>query len=193
MSKWFKVSLVGLLVFGAVAVLMSGIAFAQDDTNLAPNKALPHPGGRGFGRGLGGQVGLEAAADALGMTTEELSAELWAGNTLADIAGEKGVDLVELHETVQAAVQAEMEAAKVEKEAAMRETLDQALDNGTITQDHYDWLIEGLDNDYIPGFGFGRGSSRGGRGGFRGGGQFGGRGQFGQPGFAPQFNPAGGV
>jgi hypothetical protein len=186
MSKWFKVGLVGLLVFGAVAVLMTGIAFAQDDTTPAAEMAHPGPGGRGFGRLLGGQAGLEAAADALGMTAEELSAQLWAGKTLAEIAEDKGVDLVELHETVQAAVQSEMEVLQAEKAEAMREAFGQALENGTITQDHYDWLIEGLDNDYIPGPGFGD------RGRFRGGFQGRGLRDFGQPGFAPQLDPSGG-
>jgi len=187
MSKWFKVGLVGLLVFGALAVLMTGMAFAQDDTTPAAEMAFSHPGGKGPGRGLGGQVGLEAAAEALGMTAEELSAELWAGKTLAEIAEGKGVDLVELHETVQAAVQAEMEVLRARKVEAMREAFGQALENGTITQDHYDWLIEGLDNDYIPGFGFGD------RGRFRGGFQGQGLRDFGQPGFAPQLDPSGGA
>jgi hypothetical protein len=179
MSKWFKISLVGLLVFGAVAVLISGIAFAQDDTTPAPDTALPHLEGKGFDRGLGGQVGLEAAANALGMTTEELSAELWAGKTLADIAEEKGVDLVELQATVQAAVQAE-------RETAMREAINQAVENGTITQENADWLLEGLDKGFIPGFGFGLG----GRGGFHGHGPGGGM-FFGQPDAAPQTSPSG--
>lgn len=182
MSKWFKMSLVGLLVFGAVAVLISGIAFAQDDTTPIPENAVPYPGGRGFGRGLGGQVGLEAAAGALGMTTEELSAELWAGRNLADIADEQGVDLVELQATVQAAVQAE-------RESAMREAIDQAVQDGTITQDNADWLLEGLDKGFIPGLGFGHG----GRGRFHGGFQGRSLRDFGQPGFAPQLDPSGGI
>ena len=182
MSKWFKIGLVGLLVVGAVAVLMTGIAFAQDDTTPAPETILPKPEGRGFGRGLGGQVGLEAAAEALGMTTDELSAELWAGRTLADVAEEKGVDLVELHETVQAAVQAEMKSA-------MTDAVNQAVQDGTITQDNADWLLEGLDNGFIPGFGFGRG----GHGGFRGPDPRGGGGFFGAPGAAPQLDPSDGA
>lgn len=185
MSKWFKIGLVGLLVFGAVAVLMTGIASAQDDTTPAPETTLPKPEGRGFGfgRGLGGQVGLEAAAEALGMTADELSAELWAGRTLADVAEEKGVDLVELQATVQAAVQAEMQAN-------MREMIDQAVQNGTITQENADWLLEGLENGFFPGFGFGHGF---GRGGFRGHGLRGGGGFFAPPDVAPETTPSGGA
>ncbi len=186
MSKWLKIGLASLLVFGALGVLLTGIAFAQDDTTPTAEMSYGRPGGRGSGRLLGGQAGLEAAAEALGMTAEELSAQLWAGKTLADIAEEKGVNLVELHETVQSAVQAEMEVLQAEKAEAMRDAFGQALENGTITQDHYDWLIEGLDNSYIPGPGFG------GRGRFQGGNQGRGFNNFGQPGFAPQLDPSGG-
>lgn len=164
MKKLFKISLVGLLVVGAVAVLMTGIALAQEETPTTPENTLPAPGMRGFGRGLGGETGLAAAAEALGMTTEELSAELWAGKTLADIAEEKGVDLVELQATVQSAVQ----AARV---SAMQDAINQAVEAGTITQENADWLLEGIEQGFIPGFGFGLGG-RGGHGrsgGMRGG------------------------
>lgn len=164
MKKLFKISLVGLLVVGAVAVLMTGIALAQEETPTTPENTLPAPGMRGFGRGLGGETGLAAAAEALGMTTEELSAELWAGKTLADIAEEKGIDLVELQATVQSAVQ----AAQV---SAMQDAINQAVEAGTITQENADWLLEGIEQGFIPGFGFGLGG-RGGHGrsgGMRGG------------------------
>jgi len=161
MKKLFKISLVGLLVVGAVAVLMTGIALAQEETPTTPENTLPDPGMRGYGRGLGGETGLAAAAEALGMTTEELSAELWAGKTLADIAEEKGVDLVDLQATVQSAVQ----AARV---SAMQDAINQAVEAGTITQENADWLLEGIEQGFIPGFGFGLG----GRGGHRGHGDF---------------------
>jgi len=166
MKKLFKISLVGLLVVGAVAVLMTGIALAQEETPTTPENTLPAPGMRGFGRGLGlgGEAGLEAAAEALGMTTEELSAELWAGKTLAEIAEEKGVDVVELYTTVQSAVQ----AARV---SAMQDAINQAVEAGTITQENADWLLEGIEQGFIPGFGFGLGGHGGhrGPGNFRGG------------------------
>ena len=181
MNKWFKISLVGLLVVGAVAVLMTGIALAQEEAPTTPENTLPPQGMqgmRGFGKGLGGETGLAAAAEALGMTTEELSAELWAGKTLADIAEEKGVDLVELQSMVQAAV----EAAQV---TAMQDAINQAVEAGTITQENADWLLEGIDKGFIPGFGF----ERGGRGGPHGHGDFGG-GSYGQSAPAPQTSPS---
>jgi hypothetical protein len=175
MSKWFKIGIAGVLVFGAIAALVTGIALAQTEqppTTNQPNaneNVTPRLGGKGFGRELGGQVGLDAAAQALGMTSEELSAQLWAGKSLAEIAEEKGVDLVELQNTVQAAVQAA-------RDTAMRDAINQAVENGSITQEHADWLLEGLDKGFLPnGFGFERG--------FGGGRDFHGRGPgfFGQP------------
>lgn len=191
MNKWFKIGIAGLLVFGAIAALVTGIALAQTDQPPATSQppttdgTMPPLWGRGFGRGLGGQVGLEAAANALGMTAEELSAQLWAGKTLADIAEEKGVDLVELQNTVQAAVQAA-------RETAMREAINQAVQNGAITQEHADWLLEGLDKGFLTkgfGLGFGMGFERGFGGGFHGRGP----GFFDLPSTTPQSNSSGGA
>ena len=181
MNKMFKIGLIGLLVFGVAAVLITSVALAQDVTPTTTLTTGVIPVGRGPGRGLGGQVGLEAAANALGMTAEELSAELWAGKSLADIAEEKGVDLVELQTTVQTAVQAA-------QATAIRAAIDQALQDGTITQANADWLLQGLDSGFIPGFGFGRGGGGGLRGhGFFGGGEF-----FGGPGILPKASPSSG-
>jgi hypothetical protein len=159
MSKWFKFGILGLLIFGALAVVLTGSALAQDETPT-PDSGNLNGWGRGFRHGFGGQVGLEAAAEVLGMTTDELSNQLWAGETLASLAEEAGVDLQELRDAV--------EAAQVQ---ATRDAIEQAVEDGNLTRDHADWLLEGLDNGYWSGFG------RGGRGGFHGGG-FGG---FGPP------------
>ena len=154
MNKWFKMGVVGLLVFGAIAALVTGVALAQEDTPTAPDTIGPHVWG--FGKGPGSQAGLEAAAEALGMTVDELTTQLWGGKTLADLAEEKGIDLAELRATVEAAVQ-------TEREATIRTRVEQALQNGAITQEHADWLLEGLDKGFLGhGFGFG------GRGGFHG-------------------------
>lgn len=185
MKKWFKAGLVGLLVLGAIAVLITGVAFAQDDTPTVPETGAPHPWGFGkaYGRGMGGQVGLEAAAEALGMTVDEMETQLWGGKTLADLAEEKGIDLAELQASVEAAVQAE-------RETAMRSAIEQALADGTITQENADWLLEGLEKGFLMrGFGAGNGPGLGGRGGFHG---HGFRGQ-GMPFGAPQVAPSGGA
>jgi hypothetical protein len=100
-----------------------------------------------------GPEGLEVAAEALGMTTDELSAELKAGSTLEDIATEKGVDI----EVVRAAIQAA-------HKAQMLKSINQAVADEKMTQDKADWLLIGLEKGYLdgPGFGFGPGMGPGG-------------------------------
>jgi hypothetical protein len=149
MNGKLRIGIVALLVVGALGVVVTGTAFAQEST---PTPAPLY--GHGFGRGMGGEVGLEAAAEALGMTADELSLQMWGGKTLADLAEEKGVDLQDVQDAVNAAL-----------EQAQRDAIEQAVEDGTITREHADWLLEGLDNGYwgVPGA-----SHMGGRGGFRG-------------------------
>jgi hypothetical protein len=84
------------------------------------------------------QVGLTAAAEALGMTVDELSNQLWAGETLSSLAEEKGVELTTVQEAMQAARATE---AKTQ--------IEQAVADGTMTQEQADWLLEGIENGYM--------------------------------------------
>jgi hypothetical protein len=170
MSRIFKIGMVGLLVIGALAAVMTGSVLAQDEGETPTPEEKPfdwHGRGRGFdygfSRGMGGQLGLEAAAEALGMTADELFAQLWGGKTLADLAEEKGVDLQDVQDAVRAA-----------GEAAFRDAIQQAVEDGTLDEGHAAWLLEGLENGYLGGRGFG------GFGGCHGRGGFGGRGSFGR-------------
>jgi hypothetical protein len=108
---------------------------------------MGHRGGRGGGMmGPGGCAGDQAAiAKALGMTTDELTAALKAGKTVEQLATEKGVDL---------------DAAR---KTAMKEQLQQAVKDGKMTQAEADWMIQGMDQGFMPG---GRGMGH--RGGFGG-------------------------
>jgi hypothetical protein len=160
MSGKLRNGIVALLVAGALTLALAGTALAQEET---PETAPAPFYGHGFARGLGGAVGLEAAADALGMTADELSLELWGGKTLADLAEEKGVDLQDVQDAVTAA-----------QEQAKRDAIEQAVEDGTLTREHADWLLEGLDKGFIGGHGFGHFGGRGGSGGFHGSGMFGG-------------------
>ena len=137
------------------ALLIVGVAgttgvFAQTPTPTAPTSPSNplHVPGDGDGHRFGlGQPELEAAAKALNMTTDELSTALQSGKTLEQIASDQGAD----YAAVQAAIQ---EAHKTE----LRDRIQQALTDGTITQENADWLLEGLDKGFIgvPGaFGFG--------------------------------------
>ena len=151
------VALVGLL-----GLLMVSPVLAQGNTPPTP----PAPGfgqgpgiervwerGFGLGRGFGGFGGswavFDAVAEALGLTPEQLFSELHSGKTLEAIAEEKGVDIQKVYEAAQ--------AARVQQ---MKDAIRQAVEDGRMTQEQADWLLEGLEKGYFPmgqGFGFGRG------------------------------------
>lgn len=138
--------LVALLVVGVIGA--TG-AFAQGTTTTpVPGTGLGDKHGPGDGHGPWlGDVELEAAAKVLNMTTDELSTALQGGKTLEQIATDAGVDIADVQAAIQAAHATEM-----------RDRIQQALDDGTITQENADWLLEGLDKGFIgvPGaFGFG--------------------------------------
>ncbi|HET7375460.1 MAG TPA: hypothetical protein VFK30_02055, partial [Anaerolineae bacterium] len=110
MSKVKKFAGVAVLIAVVAALGLSSIASAQTATPPATStvpQAQVQAGGPG-GPGLGGRMlhsktELDAAAKALGMTSDELSAQLWSGKTLADIATAKGVDIAVVQKAVQAA------------------------------------------------------------------------------------------
>ena len=136
-----------ILVGGVlVALLVTVVAGATSVFAQEPASTLMHGRGPGGGRGMA-LAGLQVAAEALDMTTDELITELRSGKTLEEIAEEAGVDYAD----VQAAIQ---EAAQTE----FRDRIQQAVDDNTITQEHADWLLEGLEKGFIgggKGFGFG--------------------------------------
>lgn len=148
--------LTALLLVSLVGV---SAASAQDPTP-EPKVVLGwRSGGRGKGGFGGGIFGWErtdqwlvfdAAAEALGLTPEELFTELHAGKSLEEIAEEQGVDIE--------AVQDAMNASRTE---ARRQAIEQAVEDGRITQEQADWMLEGLDKGYSLG---GRGFGHGGRG-----------------------------
>jgi uncharacterized membrane protein len=145
------------LIVVLVASLAGATLVSADEPTTTPET---HSRGRGLGRGVGGQAGLEAVAELLGMTADELSTQLWGGKTLADLADEAGVDLQTLRDAVEAANRAAMETA-------VQDAIEQALEDGYITQEQADWLLEGLEQGFFPmgrSFGFGRGMRGGGRG-----------------------------
>lgn len=140
---------IGALVIALLALGAYGTTtvFADDSNPTLAFGGRGHggPGGPHGGRGLDGAA-LEALAGLLDMSMDELSAALREGKTLPELADGAGVDMQEIHDAL-SAVRAER----------MRERISQALEDDAITQEHADWLLEGLDKGFLNGRGFGFG------------------------------------
>jgi hypothetical protein len=149
MSKFWKVAGIATLVAVVGVVAVAGFALAQSPTPTPGGGLGPGPG---FGwMGGGDWSTFDAAAQALGLSPEELFTELHSGKSLSDLATEKGVDLQ--------AVQDAMDAARKE---AMQQAIEQAVTDGQISREQADWMLQGLQNGWMggrgfPGHGFGPG------------------------------------
>jgi len=102
----------------------------QADKVIAALEAA-RPDGRGPGKGGPGRaLGLEAAAGALSISVDELSAELRSGRTIAEVAAERGVDV----QTVIDAMVGELRTRLEERVAAgdlTQEQVDEKLAEAT--------------------------------------------------------------
>jgi hypothetical protein len=143
MKNKMSILIGGLLV----ALLVVGVIGARNAYAQNSSSTLLHGRGPGGGRGLG-LVELQVAAEALDMTTDEMITALQSGKTLEQLADEAGVDLQVVQDTIQAA-----------HEEELRARIEQAVSDGTMTQEKADWLLEGLEKGFLdgPGFGFGFG------------------------------------
>ena len=170
-TKIVKILLVAVIAVLALGAIGLGVAYAQNPTPTNPF----YPGGmmRGFWGQAGGPSSMaamhswmtstggmhtlvwEAVANALGITTDELNAELTNGKSLADLAEEKGLDRA---------------ALVTELESAHEAGLSQAVADGVLTQDQanamlaqmegrYEWM---LDNMTSGSYGYGMMRGRGG-------------------------------
>ena len=130
--RWVGGLLIALMIVGAVG---TAVAYAQG----------PTPGtGLGDGREHGGRghldgAALEAAAKALGMTTDDLTAALKEGKTLEGLATEKGVDFQTVQDAIQAARPLRLGSTELEAAAkALNMTTDElttALKDGKTLQE----------------------------------------------------------
>ena len=87
----------------------------------------------------------DALADLLGLTPEELTDLIQDGTTLEELADKAGIDLEEFWQSMQ-----------VDREVFFKSRLQEALDSGDISQDRFDWMMDGFENGFMGG---GRGSS----------------------------------
>ena len=141
---------------GALAIVLLAVGAYGTTTVLADSNNPPHPFGQ---RGPGGHgvrslddASLTAVAGVLTMSTDDLSAALQNGQTLQELADAAGVD-----------IQAVKDALSSVRQTELRDRINQAVTDGTMTQDKADWLLEGLDKGYLDGRGFGFGFGLGGR------------------------------
>ena len=84
----------------------------------------------------------ELLADMLGLTPEELQEQFMDGRTLEDLAENAGIDLEELKDTLQSA-----------REEIFKTRIQQAIDNGDLSEDHANWLSDGFKNGFLGGEG----------------------------------------
>ncbi|MDH4207819.1 MAG: hypothetical protein OEV76_03000 [Anaerolineae bacterium] len=154
-KKWGLVAGVagGLVSLLVVGLLVGGVFMATTTASAQETEPTPCPwdGGRGFfGWGGGSWTIFDTIAEALGLTPNELFTESHdEGKSVSEIAEEKGVEL----DAVQDAVNANRAEAR-------QEAIEQAVEDGRITQEQADWMLEGIEQGY--GFGGGRGMGRGG-------------------------------
>ncbi len=158
----------GLAAVLVLAVVAGGVLLAATTASAQETEPTPGPawdeGGRGwFGWGGGSWTIFDTIAEALGLTPNELFTESHdEGKSVTEIAEERGVDL-----------DAVKDALNARRAEAQRQAIQQAVEDGRMTQEQADWLLEGIEK----GFGLGgRGMGRGGHFGFGrgfGGGWFG--------------------
>jgi hypothetical protein len=117
-------SILGGVALGATVFAPSVVGAQESTTTTEPTAGgeCPHPGP---GQGRPGP-GLDAAAEALGITEDELHEALEGGQTLADVAAAQGVD-------VQAVIDAMV--------ADLAEHLAEKVEAGDITQEQADARI----------------------------------------------------
>jgi len=179
-----------------IVLLLAGLAGATFVFAQEPTPPIPfgwHGGGRGMGgfsRGGFGWAGggqwtmFDTAAEALGLTPEELFAELHAGKSLDDIAEAKGVDVQTVYdamsaargEAMQQALQQAVEDGRLTQEQAdqmigrlenrpspeeqveaRKQAIQQAVEDGSMSREQADWMLQGLEKGWMGGHGFGRG------------------------------------
>jgi len=128
-KKWGVVA--GMAVLAA-AVLFAGGIVGGVLTGVIPVQAeedSPWPW-HGHFRGWGGPGAvMETVAEMLGLTPEDLGSELRGGKTVAEVAEAQGVDTQSIVDAVNAEVQ---------------EWVQQAVDEGRLTQEQADRILEGM-------------------------------------------------
>jgi hypothetical protein len=160
MAGAFAAIVVAAVVAGGV-LLAAKPALAQD-TEPTPSPPSEKGDWGWFGWGAGSWKQFDTIAEALGLTPTELFTKLHdEGKSVSEIADEKGID-----------IQAVRDALNAGRAEAQRQAIQQGVQDGKITQEQADWLLEGLDKGFYGAGHMGRGGHFGMGRGF-GGGSFG--------------------
>ncbi len=118
---------------GLVGVLIGGpsVSYAEGAAEAAGNMSLGRPGeGRGHGHGHrhGPPASFEVAADAIGITEEDLIGELEAGESITSVADAEGVDIETVIDALvadaTARIQEHVDAGDLDAEAAADRTAE---------------------------------------------------------------------
>jgi hypothetical protein len=177
-TKKLALTLSAIALVTVMGVATVGSALAQTTTppaQASPGATATQPNHGDFGLGMafgfrgGNSAAFDLVAEKLGMTPTQLFEALHSGQTLSQIATEKGVDL--------ATIETALNANRV---TDMKAQLAQAVKDGTMTQAEADWWTTGVDNGWV-------GAGRGGLGMMGPGGHHGRGGDFGR-GFGPGTN-----
>ena len=141
------------LILAVVLAASFGTALVNAQGNMPPGNQVD---GEGFGRGRGPRSGsgmfgdglihdemISILAGKLGLTADELNTRLNAGETIADIASEKDMSVVEFRQLM---LDAHTEAVAL------------AVKNGTITQEQADWFKSRPGTERGSGMGMGQGN-----------------------------------
>ena len=136
MKKYLVIAGITVAV-AALAFVAVGSAVAADDDPPAPPFGGFGPGGCGMLGGAGNWDVFDTIADEFGMAPTELFEALHSGSTIEELAEAEGVDLEGLQETL----------ADLHQERA-RDRIQAAVENGDITQEQADWMLEGMQNGY---------------------------------------------
>lgn len=127
-NKWLKLGAIAALVAVVGALALSATAFAQGPVNNGNGNGYG-PGGRGGWGGPDSSL-VAVAAEALGMDSAALVAELNSGKTIADVAQAKGVALDKIVDAFL---------------AARAEALAQSVADGRLTQAQADTMLATMD------------------------------------------------
>jgi hypothetical protein len=188
-TNFVKILVVAVVAVLALGALGLGVAFAQNPTPNGPFTPGGMMGGYWSQQGGSNWMGAmhnwmtstggmhtlvwDSLANALGLTSDELTAELNSGKSLTALAEEKGLD--------RAALVSELESAH-------QAGLAQAVSDGILTQEQADVMLSQMAGNYewmIDNMGAGAGyGMMGGRGGMMGG-------YYGQQDSNGQFAPGG--